>query len=258
MMPVMRRIVAVVCLLTATVLGLAACADPATRPAGTASTSATWKTFVAEVSGVTPGPGDNAVTVHVESPTGPDCWRNVRVGRTTEENGVIFASIEEDLAPLAAIGTCPTASPAEVELTSKEPIGNRVISLDQKSWTLKNGAYSRCDENKGCNPPKDHCDPTWIRAAVRGLDVSSHSQGTVESCDGNWLVMTVPDDPAVCGVSSRTGCEGNSSVRRYFLRNEPDGWATVVRTSEGGCDAVLKAAPAFPRKRCSDLKPTTH
>jgi hypothetical protein len=258
MMPIMRRIIAVVCLLTASVIGVAACADPRTTPAGTASTPATWATYVAEVSAVTPGPGANAVTVHVKPPTGPDCWRDIRVGQTTEENGVIFANVVEDLASSAAVGTCPMTSPAEVKLTSPKPIGNRTITLNHKAWTLNNGAYSRCDENRGCNPSKDHCDSTWIRATVRGLDVSSHSQGTVESCDSNWLVMTVPDDPAACGVSARAGCDTNSSVRRYFLQNKPDGWATVARTSDGGCDAVLKAEPAFPRKRCTDLQPTSH
>jgi hypothetical protein len=234
----MRRLATVLCLLTAVVPGLAACGDPPTRPGDGA---AVWGTYEAEVSGVTPGPGVRAVTVQVKTLAGGDgCSRNVRVDNHTEENGVIFANIVQDSAGSAIVGACPTFGPAEVTLTSAEPIGDRPLSLNQKTWALKNGAYSRCDENLGCNPPKDRCDPTWTRTAVRGMDVSRHSQGHVEACDGKWLVMTVADDPAACGVEPRPGCEVNTAVRRYFLRSEP----------------VLKAAPAFPRKLCASLEPT--
>jgi hypothetical protein len=263
MMPIMRRIAVLMCLLTVAVPGAGACAAPGTTQAGTWTTpddtpsaAATWAMYAAEVSGVKAGPGAKPVTVQVEAPTGPDCFRNVRVSNPEEENGVIFADIVEDLAPSAAIGDCPAGQPSEVKLTSQEPIGNRPLSLNHEAWALKNGTYSRCDDNKGCNPPKDHCDPTWTRAAVRALDVSSHSQGTVEACDGSWLVMTVPDDPALCGAEARAGCDATTTVRRYFLKNEPSGWATVARTTSGGCDAVLKAAPTFPHKLCTDLKPT--
>jgi hypothetical protein len=260
----MRRLAGLFCLLTAALLGASACAPPGTTPAGAPSAGATsasksaptWTTYAAEVSEVKAGPGAKAVTIHVQAPTGPDCFRNVRIGRDEEENGVIFADIVEDLAPSAAIGDCPADQPAEVKLTSQQPIGTRPLSLNQKAWALTNGTYSRCADNTGCNPPKDHCDPTWTRAAVRALDVSSHSQGTVESCDGSWLVMTVPDDPAECGIEARANCDATTTTRRYFLRNEPSGWATIARTSSGGCDAVLKAAPTFPRKLCTDLKPT--
>ncbi|MEU5906550.1 hypothetical protein [Micromonospora sp. NPDC047527] len=254
----MRRLATVLCLLTAAVPTVAACAEPQTRPGDAApSASAVWGTYEAEVSGVTPGPGAREVTVQVKALAGNDgCSRNVRVGYHTEENGVIFANIVQDSAESATVGACPTFEPAEVTLTSEEPIGNRPLSLNQKTWALKNGAYTRCDENLGCNPPKDRCDPTWTRAAVRGMDVSRHSQGHVEACDGNWLIMTVPDDPTACGAEPRPGCEANTAVRRYFLRNEPAGWSTVARTTSGGCDAVVKAAPAFPRKLCANLEPT--
>ena len=256
----MRRLAILFCLLTAALLGASACAPPGTTPAEAPSagpaSAPMWTTYAAEVSEVEAGPGVKAVTVHVEAPTGPDCFRNVRIGRDEEENGVIFANIVEDLAPSAAVGTCPAGQPDEVKLTSQQPIGTRPLSLNQKAWALTNGIYTRCDDNKGCNPPKDRCDPTWTRAAVRALDVSSHSQGTVESCDGSWLVMTVPDDPNLCGADARDGCDATTTTRRYFMRNEPSGWATITRTTSGGCDAVLKAAPTFPRKLCADLKPT--
>jgi hypothetical protein len=254
----MCRIVAGLCLLTAVVLGVASCADPGTRRGVSPSASATWVTDQAEVSGVTPGPGAAAVTIHVKVLAGRDgCSRNVRVTNQDEENGVVYANLVQDLAESGIVGACPTYEPAEVILTSKEPIGNRPLSLNQQAWALKNGDYTRCDENLGCNPPTDRCDPTWTRAAVRGMDVSRHSQGSVEACDGNWLIMTVPDDPTACGAEARPGCEVNTAVRRYFLQNKPAGWSIIVQTTLGGCDAVLKAAPTFPRKLCADLKPTS-
>ncbi|MFY1617933.1 hypothetical protein [Micromonospora sp. WMMD736] len=244
----MRRLVIILALLTAVVPGAAACASKP-RPV--------WGSYQAEVTGVTPGPGPQAVTVHVKALAGRDgCSRNVRVGYHQEENGVIFANIEQESAEAATVGACPTFAPAEVTLTSAEPIGDRLLTLNQKTWALKNGAYSLCDKNLGCKPPEDRCDPTWTRAAVQGMDVSRHSPGHVEACDGRWLVMTVADDPTACGVEPRPGCEVNTAVRRYFLRNEPAGWSTVTRTTSGGCGAILKAAPAFPRKLCANLKPT--
>ncbi|MET7708005.1 hypothetical protein [Micromonospora sp. NPDC005413] len=251
----MRRIAATLCLLTAAALGVAACAEAQPRPGGTPSASTLWVTYAAEVSGVTAGPGAQAVTVHVEALAGRDgCSRNVRVDSQEEENGVIFANIVEES---ATVGNCPTFAPAEVTLTSTEPIGKRPLSLNQKAWALKNGTYTLCDENLGCNPPKDRCDPVWTRAAVRGMDLSRHSQGTVEACDGNWLIMTVPDDPTACGVEARPGCEVNTAVRRYFLRNKPAGWLIIAQTNSGGCDVVVKAASTFPRKLCADLEPTS-
>ncbi|MGC4852519.1 hypothetical protein ACLQ24_03795 [Micromonospora sp. DT4] len=216
-----------------------------------------WGTYEAEVSGVIPGLDDRSVSVQVKALAGGDnCSRNVQIGNHTEENGVIFATIVQESAEADTVGACPTFAPAEVTLTSAEPIGNRPLSLNQKTWALKNGTYTRCDDNLGCNPPTDRCDPTWTRAAVRGMDVSRHSQGHVEACDGNWLIMTVADDPASCGVEPRPGCEVNTAVRRYFLRNERAGWSIVARTTSGGCAAIRKVASTFPRKLCTNLKPT--
>jgi hypothetical protein len=251
------RIHARLCLLAAAVLGLVACAGPGARPETSASAS-DWGTFQADVTGVTPGPGAQTVTLHVNALAGRDgCSRNVRIGYRAEENGVIYANIVQDSAAAEQRGGCPTFAPTEVRLSSTKPIGDRPLSLNQQLWGLRNGTYARCDENLGCHPPADRCDPTWTRAAVRGMDVSRHSQGTVEACDGNWLIMTVPDDPVACGAEARAGCEVNTAVRRYFLRNAPAGWSVVAQTTSGGCDVVRKAVPAFPRKLCTGLEPTS-
>ena len=256
-MSIMRRVAASLSVLIAAVLGVTACAHPGSSPGDAPSASAVWGTSAVEVSGVTPGPGAQAVTVHVMVPAGRDgCSRDVRVGYHEEENGVIFANIMHDSAKSDTVGACPTLAPAEVTLTSAEPIGDRPLSLNQKAWALRNGAYTPCDENLGCSPPKDRCEPTWTRAAVRGLDVSRHSQGTVEACDGDWLIMTVPDDPTACGAEARPGCEVNTAVRRYFLQNKPAGWLVIAQTTAGGCGDVLKTAPTFPERLCAALAPT--
>ena len=254
----MRRVSVGLCVLAAALLGSAACADAGTKPGVAPTGSAVWVTYQAAVSAVTPGPGAKTVTVHVKAPAGGDsCSRNVRVGNRVEENGVVFADIVQDSAGSAVHGACPTYRPAQVRLTSPQPIGDRPLTLNQKTWALRNGTYVRCDENLGCTPPKDRCDPIWTRAAVQGMDVSRHSQGDVEACDGTWLVMTVPDDATTCGAEARPGCEVNTSVRRYFLRSGPAGWTTVTRTASGGCADALKAAPTFPRKLCAGLSPTS-
>src|SRR2546421_10037452 len=98
-MPAMRHIAAGLCVLTATVLGVTACAAPGTVAGGTPSASASWMTYEAEVSGVAPGPGAQVVTVQVKALAGRDgCSRNVRVTYQDEENGVIFANIVQDSA----------------------------------------------------------------------------------------------------------------------------------------------------------------
>ncbi len=254
-MPIMRRIVIGLCLLAAVALG-AGCAGPGTRPGDPSSRAATWGNFALQVSGVASGPGPRAVTVTVRPPTG--CWRNLAVTNTTEENGTIFASVAADvLEPVPRTGCPSSAGTTTTTLTSKQPIGNRPLVLNQQAWALRDGTYRTCDENLGCHPPADHCDPVWVRGTVRGLDVSRHSQGDVSSCDAHWLVMTVPDEPSACGAEARPGCTSTTTVRRYFLRWTGTGWLVVVATTGGGCDAVLKAAPAFPRKLCAGAAPTT-
>ncbi|MFB9414258.1 hypothetical protein [Dactylosporangium matsuzakiense] len=245
------------------VLGVAGCAAPGSGigehgPGRVgADPSPSWSTGQAEVGAVRPGPGANSVTVQVQALAGrEDCSRDVRVTNLEEEREVIFASLVQDSYWSGIVGACPTSTTVEVTITSPRPIGQRQLTINQQAWMLRDGRYNRCSENLGCDPPADRCDPTWTQAAVRGLDVSRHSTGTVEHCDGTWLVMTVPDDPAACGAEARAGCSVDTAVWRYFLRSEPAGWVVVARTGAGGCDDVLKAAPAFPRQLCAGLQPT--
>jgi hypothetical protein len=255
-MPIMRRIVAGLCLAILAALG-AGCSTPGARPEAGPPGAATWTNYAADVISVTPGPGARTVTIAVKRPDG--CSRNLSVTNVSEERGYIYAGVGIDLfrSVSAPPGGCPSSVPPRVTLSTDKPIGARPVVLNQKAWVLGKSGYQRCDEKLGCNPPHDHCDPVWTRAAVRGLDVSEHSQGDVEACDSRWLVMTVPDDPAACSAAGRPGCNSTTAVRRYFLSWTPAGWQTLARTSDGGCDAVLKAAPAFPRKLCSGGRPTT-
>ncbi|MBO3741778.1 hypothetical protein [Actinoplanes flavus] len=247
----MRRIVVGLCLLAV----VAGCARPGAGPGQEPSaTPAQWSTHAATVTGVSAGPGDRTVTVRVAALAGPDgCSRNVRVADTQEENGTVFVSVTEESRLSSVHGACPGSTPVTVTVTSAAPFAGRIVTVNQQPWSLRGGVYTRCDAELGCNPPADHCDATWTRAAVRGLDVSRHSAGTVESCDSRWLVMTVPDDPAACGAEVRPGCEVNTAVRRYFLRQTGSGWSLVARTEAAGCAAIRKADASFPRARCADL-----
>ena len=238
------------CVLTVAVLGMAGCASSSPKPESKAPPAAI--TVPDQVSGVSAGPGAEKVTVSVTAQTGAaGCSENARLDGREETSKVVYATVVQDIA-----GTgCPSFKPEKIVLTVSKPLGNRLLSINQQVWVKRNGAYALCGSGKNCEVPPGHCDPDRAQDVVAHMDVSRHSRGDVESCDGTWMVMTVPDDPAACGVGGRPGCQSNAHVRRYFLRYQGDGWATVARTTAGGCDDVLKAAPAFPRSVCAGLAP---
>ncbi|MEV6848558.1 hypothetical protein [Actinoplanes sp. NPDC051411] len=246
----MNRLPSVLCALTVAVLGMAGCAGSSPKPASDAPPVPV--TAPVQVKGVSAGPGAESVTVSVTAQTGASgCSADARIDGREETGKVVYATVVQD-----TTGTgCPSFAPAKVVLTAEKPLGNRLLSINQQVWVRRNGAYTLCGSGKKCEVPPGHCDPDLAQDVVAHMDVSRHSRGNVESCDGTWMVMTVPDDPDACGVGGRPGCQSNARVRRYFLRYEGDGWATVARTAAGGCDDVLKAAPTFPRSECAGLAP---
>lgn len=197
--------------------------------------------MVVRVAGVAPGPGERAVTVTATLGSGAEgCGQDPRVDQVTVEDDAVFANVVAD----AITGiSCPGSDDVDVTLTAPVAIGDRAVVLNQKAYALRADAYQPCPEELGCRPPADPCDAQWTRYAVRNLDVSRHSTGTVEYCDGSWLAMTVPDDPAACGVEARPNCASETTVRRYVMTfTGGEGWHTV----EGGCAAA-------PRQVCEGL-----
>ncbi|MFF5288001.1 hypothetical protein [Paractinoplanes globisporus] len=241
----MRRTIGI--LLTAALL--AGCAGPASPQA----TDSPWTTVQADVTGVRPGDNPRELLLDVTVLAGADgCSRNPRIGYNTEENNLIYANVVQDSRLTTTVGACTAHGSAVVPLTSPTPIAGRRVVLNQEIWKPAGASsYERCDKTFGCDPmPADHCDQRWIDVTVGGMDVSRHSHGDVEACDGRWLVMTVPDDPVPCGAGGRDGCTPSVNTRRYFLRwVEPGGWDTVATSKERGCGAVAD----IPRKLCATL-----
>ncbi|MEU8332085.1 hypothetical protein [Micromonospora sp. NPDC048839] len=249
----MRRLAtALLCLAT-----LVGCARPGETPVQDGPPADTdWSTYQADVTAVTVSKDPRSLVLTVALPGDADgCSRNPRVEYFVEENNLIYANVVQDSRLSAVVGACPTHTPGEVTLTAPGPIAGRTVVLNQKPWKLDGAEYDRCDPTFGCGPmPKDHCDHKWVDVVVRGMDVSRHSVGSVEGCDGTWLVMTVPFDPVPCGVEARPGCDASVNVRRYFLRwAGPGGWETIASSTEAGCGRVHTTATAFPRKLCADL-----
>ncbi|AVT38904.1 hypothetical protein C6W10_23475 [Plantactinospora sp. BB1] len=223
-------------------------------PPTTAAGPAQWGTYEAEVTGLRRGPNPRTLLVDVAVPAGgPDCARNPRVGWYTEENGLIYANIVVDSAGSGQVGGCPTRAPGVARLTSPNPVGDRVVVLNQQPWAPDGTGYRRCSADLGCTPPADHCDSTWVLAAIKGMDVPRNSSRKVEKCDGNWLVMTLDLNTNQCGVGGRPGCSAPPARYRYFLRFESAGWRTVLRTTAPGCADVLTVRPDFPAALCRTL-----
>ncbi|MFI7430633.1 hypothetical protein ACIBPB_26915 [Micromonospora sp. NPDC049836] len=230
-------------------------ADPPTP--GDVTEGATWSTYQADVTAVRLSDDPRSLLLTVALLAGADgCSRNPRITYLTEENNRVYANVVQDSRLSGVVGACPTQTPGEVRLTTPEPIAGRLVVLNQEPWKRDGAGYHRCDATFGCDPmPTDHCDPAWISVAVRGMDVSRHSVGSPEGCDGRWLVMTVPFDPVPCGAEAREGCDPSVTVRRYFLRWAGErGWATISSTTTAGCGPVHAVEPAFPKKLCADLR----
>jgi len=216
-----------------------------------------WSTSGADVTGVRRGPDARTLLVDVDLPAGhPDCARNPRTDQYTEENGLIYANVIFDSARSGVVGGCPTRAADVATLTAPEPVGDRVVVLNQQAWAPAGGGYRRCDADLGCHPPADHCDQTWILAAVKNLDAPRNSHRNVEVCDARgWLVLTLDLNSTACGAAPRPGCSAPPAVTRYFLKFA-DRWGLITQTTTGGCTAVQATEPAFPRELCENLPPT--
>ncbi|MEE6257590.1 RAD23 family protein [Plantactinospora sonchi] len=232
-------------------------------PPATPSGPPTWSTIQADVTAVRPGPDPRTLLLDVDLPAGhPECARDPRITYYTEEPGPdrqpdrIHANVVVDSARSGMTGGCPSRVTGEVRLRAPKPIGDRLVVLNYEAWARQGAAYRRCDSTVGCTPPADHCDPTWVIAAVQGLDVPRNSARNTERCDGAWLVLTLDTNSTVCGAGGRPGCEAPPSVHRYFLHWQEGGWRTVTRTQDPGCGDVLARRPEFPRSLCQDLPAT--
>lgn len=202
----------------------------------------------AEVVGVRPGSDDRSLLIDVRK---APCGGEPRVDQYLEENGRIYANVVYD----SVAGGCPGDWLAGVAiLTAPEPIGDREVMLNSQQVWIRDGAGFRRCGSLGCQPPQDPCDPRWVHAVRDGLDVPRNSSYDVEHCGDGWLIMTVNLNSTACGAGGRPGCSAPPNIYRYFLRFETGAWRDVAVSREGGCDAVLKAEPAFPQDLCEKLR----
>lgn len=237
-------------------LVLAAAALAATVACGQSAKPAAppeWQSYAADVTGVRPGPAPNVALIDLTLPAGADgCSRNPAAAVFDQENGHLYVNASFESARAQIVGGCPDNTPATVPLTVPDPLGTRVLVVNEQAWAPTGGAYRRCAPDVGCDPPADHCDPSWELAAFNGLDVPRHAYRSFDHCDQQWLVMTVDLNGGACGAGGRPGCSAPPSVTRYFLRFVA-GWQVLAQTRSGGCAAVLAAEPTFPTALCEHL-----
>jgi hypothetical protein len=244
-----RRVVPLL-VLGAALLTTVACGQSGVAAPGASSEPAP---YAAEVTGVRPGPAPTVLLIDVSLPAGGDgCARDLKAEVFDEEEGRVYVHVTFQSPGEEVAGGCPSQAPAVATLTTPEPLGTRVVIVNEHAWAPTGGAYRRCAEDVGCTPPADHCDPAWELAAFNGLDVPRHAARDFEHCDQSWLVMTVDLNSSACGAG-RPECSVPPSVTRYFLRWH-DGWEEFAQTKSGGCGVVRAAAPAFPQALCEHLR----
>ncbi|MGV9363206.1 hypothetical protein [Amycolatopsis sp. NPDC003731] len=232
--PLRRPILAVVGVLVA--VGTAACGVPGATAAAPAPTTigAEWRSFRADVTGIRPGSDDHSLFVQVALPgKDPGCVREPRIEQVVEAKTDIRADVVYSTRPAA--GGCQDKVPAEVPLTTADPIADRTVILNAdtgNAWHKLGAGWGHCDRQGACAPPADHCDPAWIGAAVSAAGAAG--PGTTRACDPSWLVVDL---------------EGARSAFRW----SDAGWTSFAQAHSAGCAEILAAAPKFPVALCKAL-----
>ncbi|WP_051736209.1 hypothetical protein [Amycolatopsis rifamycinica] len=221
----------------------AACGVPGATAAAPAPTTigAEWRSFRADVTGIRPGSDDHSLVVQVSLPgKDPGCVQEPRIEQVVEAKTDIRADVVYSTRPAA--GGCQDKVPAELRLTTADPIADRTVTFNAdtgNAWHKLGAGWGRCDRRGSCAAPADHCDPAWIGAAVSAA--GADSPGTTRACDPAWLVADFLEHQA--GSPSRTA-----------FRWSDAGWTSFARTRSGGCAEILAAEPKFPVALCKALR----
>ncbi|MEV6910388.1 hypothetical protein [Amycolatopsis sp. NPDC051071] len=210
---------------------------PAPAPASVLPVSP-WTIMGVEPVGVHEGPDDHTLLIQVQIPAGtPDCARDPRFEKVTEENGIIYADAVVTVLA-AAVDRCQQKASLELPLTTTSPIANRTVvlnSLTTAAWNkLPDGTWGHCGP-LGCDPPADHCAPVRI-AQTDGEALST----TTRACDQDWL------------VADRTNAYRAPS-NRVIYRWATEGWQGVMSVRTGGCAEILAKEPQFSKALCEKL-----
>ncbi|MET9001147.1 hypothetical protein [Amycolatopsis sp. Hca4] len=238
--PWTRPILAVVGVLVA--VAAVACEVPGATVAAPAPTTigAQWRSFRADVTGIRPGADDHSLFVQVALPgKDPGCVREPRIEQVVEAKTDVRADVVYSTRPAA--GGCQDKVPAELRLTTTDPIADRTVILNAdtgNAWHKLGAGWGHCDRQGSCAPPADHCDPAWIGAAVSAA--AAESPGTTRACDPAWLVVDFP--PRQADPPSRTA-----------FRWSDAGWTSFAQAKSGGCTEIRAAEPKFPVALCRAL-----
>ncbi|MGW3965563.1 hypothetical protein ACWED2_37485 [Amycolatopsis sp. NPDC005003] len=242
--PRRRPIRAVACALAAAgaTAAVAGCGVPGSTAAATAPTTigAQWRSFRADVTGIRPGPDDRSLFVQVALPgKDPGCVREPRIEQVVEAKTDIRADVVYSTRPAA--GGCQDKVPAELRLTTADPVADRTVILNAdtgNAWHKLGAGWGHCNSQGACAPPADHCDPAWIGAAVSAAGAAS--PGTTRACEPGWLILDVPQLQA-------------EPPSRTAFRWSETGWTSFVRTRSAGCAEIRAAEPKFPAALCRTL-----
>lgn len=211
----------------------------AAAPAPT-TIGAEWRSFRADVTGIRPGPDDVSLFVQVALPgKDPGCVREPRIEQVVESKTDVRADVVYSTRP--ASGGCQDKVPAELRLTTAEPVADRTVILNGdngNAWHKLGAGWGHCAPQGTCAPPADHCDPAWIGAAVSAT--GAESAGTTRACDPGWLVLDLAPHQA-------------APPARSVFRWSDTGWTAFAQVKSAGCAEIRAAEPKFPVALCKTL-----
>lgn len=199
--------------------------------------------------------------ITVDTP-GPGCIQNLRAVVTDSDARQVYIQISYQ-EPWAATNPPCTKTTSSTLIVSVSPLRGRTVVIDsQTPWAATRGSnqYRQCAGAFGCDPPpRDHCDPSWLRVAAAQIDELPPERDWVNrGCNHRWLILDVTATVTGCqpldGAAPPSGCAAVAHRVRLFYRFEPPhGWVAIASGVAAGCRDVHASVPAFPRHLCRQL-----
>ncbi|KQY63968.1 MULTISPECIES: hypothetical protein [unclassified Nocardioides] len=234
--------------------------DPATGgPTGMTDRPSGPVTYAADITALTQsGPG--RVTVTLDLPAGaPGCARHPKATVEAEKHAVFLTATFQSLAATLDYDAhaCPKMQPHELSVDIPELDGRTLVTDNSVEWKPGNGpSYVRCDDQVGCYPPNDRCDPAWTGTLLQGVEIPPEQQVDVLACEGSWMVAEVDAVMTGCqsvdGSTPPAGCVGKGTHTRFFAHFTGERWNAVATGTAAGC-ADVASVPSFPRTLCRAL-----
>ncbi|MFJ9627887.1 hypothetical protein ACIRU8_09360 [Streptomyces sp. NPDC101175] len=188
------------------------------------------------------------------------CVRALKAALAAAEQNTFWVQITYSSPSGDRRSGCTGEATASTRIVLPEPLGDQKLIVDHDTQFTTDGAklpaLRLCGE-LGCHPPATGCTVSSYEQAMIAADAPEHSYRDAERCDGKWLVIDFSwRTGPVCGDTTATpsGCASRLGDRVFF-RAEPAGWKTITSSSAGGCTAVHRAEPAFPKALCATLPP---